>query len=208
MGPQAQAAVPLFQPHHHMYAALTTLSRTHHLWVSQAAGNAQPAGCVHTPGTKVHQDTDMIPPPPLCNLSGSKLCPHLAGFECELLVNRLAHDIWLKLDFLKELNLLIWCKTCHLVQLLKDVHWLPSTLHKSSPHIPQLLFFRIVELEKQQDILLSFLRRRDWYVFLQKKKKDEIVIKHISCRSQGNKKRRKLQQQKVSTFRIFTINLA
>jgi hypothetical protein len=119
MGPQAQAAVPLFQPHHHMYAALTwitvkiqsihqqnvriwtnwfrlvlamvidltkhyiaieisfrafkeqpkkiicssgftkavmsqvvkpkpmmmrltTLSRTHHLWVSPAAGNAQP----------------------------------------------------------------------------------------------------------------------------------------------------------------------
>jgi hypothetical protein len=26
MGPQAQAAVPLFQPHHHMYAALTWIT--------------------------------------------------------------------------------------------------------------------------------------------------------------------------------------
>jgi hypothetical protein len=32
---------------------------------------------------------------------------YLAGFECELLVNRLAHDIWLKLDFLHKIRMFI-----------------------------------------------------------------------------------------------------
>jgi hypothetical protein len=32
--------------------------------------------------------------------------------------------------------------------------------------LPQFLLVWIVKLEKQQDILLSFLRRRDGYVFL------------------------------------------
>ncbi len=35
-----------------------------------------------------------------------------------------------------KLNLLIWCKTCHLIQLLKDVSWFACDLHKRSPHIP------------------------------------------------------------------------
>jgi hypothetical protein len=36
-----------------------------------------PTNCIHTPRTKLHQDADMIPPPPLCKFSSSKLCPHL-----------------------------------------------------------------------------------------------------------------------------------
>jgi hypothetical protein len=36
-----------------------------------------PAGFVHTPGMKVHQDNETTPPLLLCKLSGSKWCPHL-----------------------------------------------------------------------------------------------------------------------------------
>jgi hypothetical protein len=40
--------------------------------------------------------------------------------------------------------------------------------------LPQILLVWIVKLEKQQDVLLSFLRRRDGYVFLVRCRWDKL----------------------------------